>query len=329
MNAEDTRACATTPNPSGRVRASGKAILVGEHFVVYGARALALRMPQGVEIAWAQSDVHQLNIDAWGVSFVPTQDADAPELARAYGALLAALPGALRERLPAIHLHATMEIPSGAGLGSSAALGVAVLRAFEEAAGYTLTETTRFEIVFAWERVFHGNPSGFDHATSLCEGLTVFSPGERPPFATRRLAHPLSLILALVEPGASTARMVDGVRQWRDQSPAQFEVLMARANTRAHALEALLTDADRAYDLAQIGAILNENHLDLQAIGVSTPALDDACAQARSSGAFGAKLIGAGGGGCILALTDTQTQPRVIEALSRCTQATYALHVTP
>lgn len=280
--------------PAGQLVSSGKAILLGEHFVVYGASALAVAVPNGVTLSWRPADAHSLWIDNWDLQVRP--DASGTELERAFQALLDGAPWATQ---PA-EMHATIGIPSGAGLGSSAALGVAVLRALEHANGHPLTHEARFALLFAWEGVFHGQPSGFDHAASLHQGFTRFRRFETPPLQALPPASNLYAIVGHVEPGASTKTMVDGVRSWREAYPVRFQDLLNSADARVDVfLHALEQGA-----LVNAGRLLDDNHAALQEIGVSTPALDRAVQRARDAGAYGAKLIGAGGGGCILALTD-------------------------
>lgn len=306
-----------TPSPTGHLVSSGKAILLGEHFVVYGASALAVSVPQAVELTWRTADGPSLWIDNWQLHVAPS--ADGTELERAFRALFDAAPWATQS----IELRATIGIPSGAGLGSSAALGVAVLRALEAASQHTLTQDERFELLFAWEGVFHGQPSGFDHAASLHQGFTRFRRFEQPPLQTLPPAQNLYAVVAHVEPGASTKVMVDGVRAWRESQPIRFQDLMNEAELRVE----LFLEALARQDMPTAGRLLDANHEALRTIGVSTPALDRAVAFAREAGAYGAKLIGAGGGGCMIALTDARHLDTLQRALDGRTLQT--LRVQP
>jgi mevalonate kinase len=65
---------------------------------------------------------------------------------------------------------------------------------------------------------------------------------------------------------------------------------------------------------AELGELLDRNHRLVSELGISTPAIDDACAIARAAGALGAKLTGGGGGGCVIALVDAAGSPRVLAA---------------
>lgn len=295
---------------------SGKAILVGEHFAVYGASAIAVALPDAVRVYRETSERVELSIPQWGAIFAP--DAAGAPLSQAFAELLAALPPS-----KPLRIALSIAVPTGVGLGSSASIGVAVLRALCEANGWRFSDAEQYALLFHWERVFHGTPSGLDHAAALREGLTRFRRFEEPPLLALPLAHPLHLVLAHVSDGASTKAMVDHVRAWRDAQRADFDALLASAEDRA---ERLLGALDAGAH-ADAGALLDDNHRDLQRIGVSSPALDAACARARAAGAFGAKLVGAGGGGCILALTDAAHFHPVREALDGLARITLPLHL--
>ena len=71
-----------------------------------------------------------------------------------------------------------------------------------------------------------------------------------------------------------------------------------------------------AYDIKKVGELMNENHRLLQEIGVSSKELDMLVDLARKQGAFGAKLTGGGGGGCMVALTPgKELQGKVANAI--------------
>lgn len=288
----------------------GKAILLGEHFVVYGAPAIALAIPDAVRIEARPHPQLQLDIPQWSLSLHP--DPNGKDLERALAALAKEFPA------PApVALNAHIRLPSGVGLGSSAALGVAVLRALNRHQHWQLSKTQQYEMLFSWERVFHGNPSGFDHATAMHHGLTYFERFKDPPIQSLPYTHDLDVIIAQVDAGASTKEMVEGVRRWKDTHPTDFKALLSRADRRATQFLTALHTPDLSPQTwrQKVGQLLQENQQDLQTIGVSTPALNAACDAAEHAGAHGAKLIGAGGGGCILALVDSACHDAVYNAL--------------
>lgn len=301
---------------------SGKAIVLGEHFVVYGAPAIALSIPNAVTMTAYAHDRLQLDIPQWKLTLAPK--ANGVPLERALHELLSVLPTA-----SPVRLEATIALPSGVGLGSSASLGVAVLNTLDALEGWALSEAERYQHMFAWETVFHGQPSGFDHATAMHQGLTYFERFSTPPLRNLALPRTLDLVVAQIDEGASTDVMVAGVRQWRDEHPNAFETLLMRAKGRAQDFVHALDDTSLTTESwsAHVGKLLSQNQRDLRQVGVSTAALDSACEQAEAAGAWGAKLIGAGGGGCILALVDSRTRERVKSALQPLSHLCFPLYL--
>lgn len=285
--------------------AHGKILLLGEHAVVHGRPALAAGLSRGMTAEVVGVDGARLQIPAWGVDVSPE---DESAVAQAFSALLAALP----EAFGGMTVRVEPGIPGGAGLGSSAALAVATARALADHAGLELADDRLFDAAMAAERVFHGNPSGLDHAAAMHGGLMRYVRGTPPTIVPVTAAQPLSLVVAQVAPGADTGRMVGGVAERLERLPAAIgATLDAIAALVDRALAAV-----EAGDLATVGEAMTVNHGLLAALGVSSPALDAACHSARAAGALGAKLTGAGGGGCIVALVDERSADAVVSALA-------------
>jgi mevalonate kinase len=289
--------------------AYGKVILVGEHAVVYGVPAIAV----GVGIAAtasarvAQQSALTLGIRRWDLAKREPEVAPTPE-ARAFGALIEVIAGATGAP-PAIEAEVQLHQPSGVGLGASAAIGVALARAVSDALGRPAEQRPPAEILAAaqaWENVFHGKASGIDAATAYHGGCLWFRPAE--PAEPLRIQRPLRLAVAVAGPAVSTRLMVESVATFRQQNPRRFEFLL-------QSIHALVQEARVALLLGRprdLGALLDRNHQLVSDLGVSTPALDAACQQARDAGALGAKLTGGGGGGCVLALTEDESTERVL-----------------
>ena len=279
-------------------RASAKVILLGEHAVVYGAPALAAALDRGVTAFATRAPADRLRIG----ERLHTAGDDS-ELVRALAALRASLD------VPPLAVDAELEMPAGAGLGASAALGVAIARAALEAIAPDLElalPANRARVLAAaaaWELVFHGNPSGIDAAASESGGCIRYSreTGSTPV----PLARPLPLAIAVAGPPASTREMVESVARMSARRP---DLVKKTVN----GITALVENARlciEAGDAPGLGKLMDLNQMLLSGLMVSTEGIERACATARRVGALGAKLTGAGGGGCVIALADLDPEP--------------------
>jgi mevalonate kinase len=307
--------------PSVSARAGGKVILLGEHAVVYGSPAIALGLEQGAEVRVCRAAESSLMLGGERHVVGSTSEAGAAEplARRAYRALLAEMGAS------GVSAEATLQIPAGAGLGASAALavalarGVASLAALDGEAAGAAAPGTLARAALSWENVFHGNASGIDTAAAEHGGCLWFTRRDgAQPLAVGRALH---VLVALVEPGASTRRMVEAVAERRRAQPSRVDFIVdAIAELTRQARHAIAGGA-----VAEVGQLMCRNQEFLVELGVSTPALEQACELALQSGALGAKLTGAGGGGCAIALVDAATRSLVSDAWARqgfvCLQA--------
>ncbi|MBX3247930.1 MAG: mevalonate kinase [Myxococcales bacterium] len=280
----------------------GKVILLGEHGVVYGHPALAAGLGVGVHARAVASDVDVIEARPWGV-FARVDDDDEP-LAKGYAAILEGYPSTR----PRLRVEVDVELPGGAGLGCSAALGVAVTGAIDEALGIERSATERGEYSLRWERVFHGNPSGVDNAMAAAGGIALFRKGH--PLEPVRARRPLPLVIAHSGESSSTKEVVAMVARQHEKEPARvgevFEGIASLVRNARLAVE--------AGDLAALGQLMDMNHALLSALMLSTEQLEALCRAAREAGALGAKLTGAGAGGCMIALAASRAQAEAIRA---------------
>jgi len=300
-----------------RGTAHGKVILFGEHAVVHGVPALAVGIDRG---AWAEAvprtresgpdgrpkaiPPSTLHVRGWNVTVSDDATEESLPLARALRDVLIVTRRAQEEAgvLPvgALTVEAVADLPPGGGLGCSAALGVAVARALDPAASPEVIAVR----VDAWERVFHGNPSGIDAAIASLGGCVQFqrSPnaGEPPLIQRVRVPSPMHLCVGHSGQASSTKSMVEAVARMKERRPDSTQ----RTFDAIHTLVKNARLAIEAGDIRAIGQFLDLNHMLLSGLFLSTPEIEQMCATARTSGAVGAKLTGAGGGGCIVALVE-------------------------
>jgi len=260
--------------------APGKVIVLGEHSVVFGEPAIAAAIERRLEV--------RLRLD---------ESPSTPEDAR----LAEAVGSAAREMGvdPArLGVEIVSDIPPACGLGSSAALSLALIRALASLTERALSDEELRIRASRVENVFHGTASGVDVAACAGGGIVWFERSNPPRIERLRAAKPLDLVVALSGAERSTAGPVGRLRERHARRPELYGRLFRLAGDVARAGRAALEQGDEQ----ALGALMDVAQGLLNACGVSTPALERAVAVAREAGALGAKLSGAGGGGVIIAL---------------------------
>jgi len=285
----------------------GKVILFGEHGVVHGRPALALAVERGAEVVAkpVSEGPTRLHIEPWNVDIDTGSD---PNLGREPLKRALNVARAFYDDGVELALHAEMHLPSGAGMGSSAALGVAVLRAMDDARGLTRSNDEIYTRSLDWERVFHGNPSGVDNAMATHGGMAIFRKGE--PLKRIVPRHRLRIVAAFSGESSGTKEMVESVAR-------QFEKDPVRVGKIFDGMEAIVNNGKLALetgDLKSLGQLMTLNHRLLSSLMLSTMVLEDMIAAAEKAGALGAKVTGAGGGGCMIALVDSDEKRDAVRA---------------
>ena len=249
--------------------APGKLILSGEHSVVYDQPAIAVPLSLGVHVTLETIT---------GALSVPDLD---PRLTQAWQSVLP----------PGLKVSMEASLPIGCGLGSSAAISIATLRALAAFQDRDPSFTWLFKEGFALERIFHGTPSGLDHAVCALEESICYSKKES---AFDPIALPeMELVVINSNEPKQTKKMVAKVRANWPHNRVLIEDI-------GHCTRSIIGQKD----LKEIGRLLSINHQLLQKLGVSTSKLDHLVTLCMEQGAYGAKLTGAGGGGIMFALVE-------------------------
>ena len=273
--------------------AAAKVILFGEHSVVYRGGAIALPLEELPVRAELDSSAGPGRLEC--VLYSGTIDAAPLALAPTVTALRVAC-AAFGLAETGLRLRIRSSIASGRGLGSSAASAAAVVAAVADAAGATLDDSTRHELIQRAERVAHGRPSGLDARAVVAHRPIWFERG------AARAIDASGVVLVVADTGihGSTRAAVEGVRARRDASPAAVDATIDRLAGLAEGGREDLARGARA----ELGERMDDAHALLRSLGVSSPELDGLAGAARAAGALGAKLTGGGLGGCLIALAD-------------------------
>jgi hydroxymethylglutaryl-CoA reductase len=274
----------------------GKVILLGEHAVVYGRHALAMPVPLAIRArAELAREGTQLVIPRWGVEQRLVRGTkDSGSFLQSLELILAKL--GLIDRPLRICVYPSL--PRANGLGGSAALAVAVIRALDRCCALHLSDQQVSALAYECERIAHGTPSGIDNTVATYGTPVVFRRGEPPLVQRLQLAHPLPVVIGLSGVESLTVRTVARVREAWQRNPALYERVFDEID--ALALEGIR--ALEAWDLPKFGELMNLCQGQLNALQVSSIELEDMIQIARANGALGAKLTGGGGGGAMIAL---------------------------
>lgn len=281
-----------------RATAHGKVILLGEHGVVFGRHAVAGPVPMTVGARVREGgDGIRLIIPRWSVEHrIDPGSGQHPSYEGPATTIL--------ERLGLMDRHMTIEVfpelPRAMGLGGSAALAVAIIRALDKSFALGLTDTAVSELALEAEKLAHGNPSGIDNAIAALGQFILFRRGEPPEVQSLVAARPLQLVIGISGVSSLTAAMVARVQRGWEARPAVYERIFDQMDQLA--LEG--AEMIRSGDEAALGELMNINHGLLNALQVSCPEIEMLVDIARRAGALGAKVTGAGGGGAMVALAE-------------------------
>jgi len=300
--------------PAITASAPGKIILFGEHAVVYGRPAIAVPVNQVKARAVAMANPHQPSgevlIQAPDIGF----ESRLSELPGDHS-LAFAVTSVLTEleilRPPAFTLRVTSTIPIAAGLGSGAAVSVAIIRAVSSFLCRPLANEQVSGLAYEVEKHYHGSPSGIDN-TVITYNMPVYFVRGRP-VETFQVANPFTIVIGDTGIKSPTAIAVGDLRKLWQADPDPYEILFDKTGQIAD-------DARRLIEGGRpdkLGPLMFENQLLLQEMGVSSPELDYLVKVALEAGALGAKLSGGGRGGNMIALVEPEQASSVAKALAR------------
>ena len=284
----------------------GKAILLGEHSVVYGRHAIAVPVPLNIRVKVEEADDGVLlMIPSWGVEYYLDKK---PEERQSFEKPAALILEKMNLNNVGMKIEVFSDIPRGMGLGGSAVLAVSIIKALNHHYKMGLSEQEINQMAYESEKIAHGNPSGIDNTIATYGYPLIYRKGEKTLKERLQIKEPLNLVLAFSKSEGLTAKTVAHVRkQWKSNQEMYDGVF---DDIDAIVLNGIQAIQDN--DLKQLGELMNFNQGLLNTLQVSTPELERMIHVARDAGAFGAKLTGGGGGGAMIAVSDNPDE--IIEA---------------
>ena len=289
--------------------ASGKIILFGEHAVVFGRPALAVPVRQvhadvevqassrpGIWIEAPEVDLHaELN----------TLPSDHPVASVIHNFLFLWRVSPF----PNLDIRIDSTIPVASGLGSGAAVTVALTRALASHLEHSITDEEVNAFAYEIEKLHHGTPSGIDNTVITYASPVYFIKGK--PIETFRVGKPFTIVIGDTGIHAPTKESVGDVRKLWEANGPQWENVFDRVGEIARTAREVIEKGDTD----KMGQLMDQNHALLQEMTVSSRELDTLVAAARQAGALGAKMSGGGRGGNMIALVPPELAGRVSESL--------------
>ena len=295
--------------------APGKIILFGEHAVVYGRPALAVPVTQvhaDVEVLNSAHDgirIDAPDIDLHSELNALARDHPLAMVIRKFFPCLAPPPPRSTRQAGGLEIKITSTIPVASGLGSGAAVSVALTRALASHLAQPLTNEQINQIAFEVESIYHGTPSGIDN-TVITYGRPVFFTKGQPAEAFHS-GTPFTIVIGDTGISAPTKEAVRDVRTLWEADTARWEKVFDQIGAIARQAKEKIENGE--WDA--LGDLMNQNHELLQEMTVSSRELDGLIESARTAGALGAKLSGGGRGGNMIALVRPETASAVARSL--------------
>lgn len=289
--------------------APGKVILFGEHAVVFGRPAIAVPVTQVRATAEVMANASSFQIQALDLGSA-YQLADAPADDPLAAAVWTTLEH-LGRQPPAVTLSIQSTIPIASGLGSGAAVSVAIIRALARYLGTDLTDAAVSNLTFEVEKLHHGTPSGIDNTVlAFCRPL-YFVRGQ--PIQTFTIHTPFRLLIADTGIASPTKTTVGEVRAAWQTRPARYEALFDQIGQVAKAARFSIENGQ----VDKLGPLMTRNQGLLEQLNVSSPQLEALIGAALATGADGAKLSGAGRGGNLIVLVRPEREMAITQALEQ------------
>ncbi len=289
--------------------APGKIILFGEHAVVYGRPALAVPVAQVQATATVSATSRTgLWIEAPDVGLSSELSRLSPDhpLVAVIQSVLSALG---ISSPPPLTVHVTSTIPVASGLGSGAAVSIAIIRALSAFFGHPLPDERVSALTYEVEKLHHGTPSGIDNTVITYAKPVYFIKNQ--PIEIFQVAKPFTILIGDTGRASPTRAVVGDVRKLWEAEPVRFEKIF-------DSVAGIARKARKAIESGEthlLGALMNENHTLLQQMTVSSPELEHLVEAARAAGADGAKLSGGGRGGNMIALVRPENAKEISAAL--------------
>ena len=313
------------PVTSTTSTAPAKFILFGEHAVVYGYPSIACPLLQLKSTAKITPHCSPQNnhsrIIAPDINLVSSLDKSnrKHKLVKVINTILNSLniTSTFKDSI-----HVVSDIPLSSGLGSSASISTAVIKALNDHLNLNLTTEQINKFVYETEVIQHGSPSGVDNTVIAYEKPILY----QKDYPTEALSPPVPLLFIVANSGtpSSTFNSINKFTKNYKNNKRVYDTAMQN-------ITEIVREGKNAFnsgDYKLLGQLMNQNHEILDALGVTTQLTNILVKTSLESGALGAKISGAGYGGNIVAITEKEHYQEVSSALAKISSHTIITQIS-
>ncbi|MDP1722410.1 MAG: mevalonate kinase [Candidatus Gottesmanbacteria bacterium] len=280
------------------VTAPGKLLLMGEHAVVYGYPSLVTAIDERLTVEAEKIVDSRVEVNAPQAGDTRFVDESVRQAQRAWG-----IPGG------GFRINTQSTFSGKYGFGSSAAVTVATLKALALLYQKDIDQRKLFDISYKTVIAVQGVGSGFDVAAAIYGGTIYFVTGGKVIEPLK--SNELPFIVGYTGVKADTTTLIKQVAEKKEKNPEKVErIFQAIAKLVDEAKLRILEG-----DWERVGRLMDFNQEYLRDLGVSSEKLEAMIGAAKKAGAWGAKLSGAGGGDCMIAVARSDKREAIRKAI--------------
>ena len=285
--------------------APGKVILFGEHFVVYGVKAILCSINKRVTVTAEKTSERKISINSKIGKLELEPGKPISEINSPLKPFYYLANKSIENKDSGIRIQIDSEIPLGAGLGSSSACCVAGAAAIFKLFGNISREEV-LKLAIEAERTIFENTSGADCTVCTYGGIMEYDKNK----GFKKIQYKPNFQLVIINSNIehSTQSMVSKVKEFENKNTEEFSRL---SDLESKLVEDVLKLV-KENKIQEIGQKMNQNQKYLENIGISNKELTKMIRIGQES-SFGAKITGSGGGGCIFALTNESNLQNILK----------------
>jgi mevalonate kinase len=299
-----------------KISTPGKLMVFGEHAVVHGWPCIVAAVDRRFVVEVERLDRPEIVVEAPGVGLKyyrkSLQDLGTKRVPKEVLFVETVVKNFFKQhKNGGLKIKTKNHFSSEFGFGSSAAVTVGLAKALHELFRLRISNQQLFDFCYQVVLEVQGLGSGFDIAAALYGGVLYFLTGGK--MIKSLSVKNLPVVVGYTGVKADTPTLVRQVAELQRHHPIKVERIFKAIGRIVKQGEKTLL----AGDWPEAGRLMNQDQELLDELGVSSLELDRLIEAARGAGAYGAKLSGAGGGDCMIALVGPSQRKEVEKAITK------------